>query len=252
MKKLSEAVVTNIIDIFTVSSTKGRFEKINNRKSYGLSFCIDGQITYTHNGIEYISDKEHAVILPQKQNYTLYGDKKGIFPVINFQCMDILCDTIIVLPIQNNKSFIKDYEQIKTLFLFNQNRAKIISIFYDMLHRLSSYGITGNTLSPALKYIEKNYQNPNLTNARLAQECKISEIYFRKLFTEQFKITPKQFIIDVRIQKAKQLLSEGSLKINAVSNECGFSNPYHFCRTFKEKTGMTPTEYLKQNKIYKI
>ena len=43
MKKLSEAVVTNIIDIFTVSSTKGRFEKINNRKSYGLSFCIDGQ-----------------------------------------------------------------------------------------------------------------------------------------------------------------------------------------------------------------
>ena len=42
------------------------------------------------------------------------------------------------------------------------------------------------------------------------------------------------------------------LKINAVAEHCGFSNQYHFCRLFKEKTGLTPTEYMKQNRIYKI
>lgn len=252
MKNLNDVTVTDITNVITVFSPKGRSEKINNRKSYGLSFCLEGQITYSHNGKKFISDKEHAVILPQGQSYTLYGDKKGVFPVINFTCADFLCDTITVLPIPNNESFIKDYEQIKALLLFEGNRARIMSIFYNLLHKLSSYCSIGNTVMPALKFIEKNYQNPNLTNKMLAHECQISEVYFRKLFTNQFKTTPKQFIVDIRIQKAKQLLSEGNLKINAVSYKCGFSNPYHFCRVFKEKTGLTPTEYMKQNRVYKI
>lgn len=252
MENLNDVTVTDITNVITVFSPKGRSEKIHNRKSYGLSFCLEGQITYSHNGKKFISDKEHAVILPQGQSYTLYGDKKGVFPVINFTCTDFLCDTITVLPIPSNESFIKDYEQIKALFLFDGNRARIMSIFYNLLHRLSSYCAIGNTVMPALKFIEKNYQNPNLTNKMLAHECQISEIYFRKLFTNQFKTTPKQFIVDIRIQKAKQLLSEGNLKINAVAYKCGFSNPYHFCRVFKEKIGLTPTEYMKQNRVYKI
>jgi AraC-like DNA-binding protein len=40
--------------------------------------------------------------------------------------------------------------------------------------------------------------------------------------------------------------------IGAVAGLCGFSNQFHFCRLFKEKTGLTPTEYMKQNRIYKI
>ena len=86
----------------------------------------------------------------------------------------------------------------------------------------------------------------------LAEKCGISEVYFRRLFTEQYKVTPKQYIIDLRINKAKQLLTDGIFKIGAISESCGFSNPYHFCRVFKEKTGLTPTEFMKQNKILKI
>lgn len=63
MDHLSKIVVTDIKETLTVSSPKGRFEKINNRKSYGISFCISGQITYTHRGEKFVSDPEHAVIL---------------------------------------------------------------------------------------------------------------------------------------------------------------------------------------------
>ena len=105
---------------------------------------------------------------------------------------------------------------------------------------------------PAIKYLENNYQNPNLTNAELAKQCRISEVYFRRIFTSCYNMTPRQFLIDIRINKAKQLLSEGTLKINAVAVKCGFSNQYHFCHVFKEKTGLTPTEYMKQNMVYQI
>lgn len=249
---LGNITITDIKEIFTVFSPKGRFAKIENRKSFGLSFCIDGQITYIHNGNKIISDKNHAIILPQGQTYTLYGDKTGNFPVINFACADVLCNTVISLPVQNTEAYIKDFERLRSLSLFDGNRAEMMSVFYHILHRLSEQSPSCKVIMPAIKYLESNYQNPKLTNAELAEQCKINEIYFRRIFTSYYNMTPRQFLIDIRINKAKLLLSEGALKINAVAVKCGFSNQYHFCRVFKEKTGLTPTEYMKQNRIYKI
>lgn len=126
-------------------------------------------------------------------------------------------------------------------------------MFYNILHNLTSSDTLGNgVIYPAIQYLENNYSSPDLTNQTLADQCSISEVYFRKLFTEQYGITPRQYIIDLRISKAKQLLTDGILKISHISEECGFSNPYHFSRLFKEKTGLTPTEYLQQNKTSKI
>lgn len=244
--------VTEVKKVFTVNSPKGRYEKINNRKTYGLSFCYDGQITYMHNGKRIISDKDHAVILPIGQTYTLRGDKTGTFTVINFTCREEICDTVVSIPITNTDAYLRDFEKIKALSLFDGNKFEIMSIFYHILQRMSAQNPTGAIIMPAVKYIEKNYQNPNLSNSELANICNISEVYLRRMFLQYCNMTPKQFILDIRINKAKQLLSENILKIGAVALECGFSNQYHFCRVFKEKIGMTPTEYIKQNRIYKI
>ena len=252
MNIINKITVTDIKELLTVLSPKGRNEAIKNRKSYGLSFCAEGKITYEIDGKQAVSDENHAVILPKGQSYSLRGDKTGKFPVINFDCKEFLCDEVISLSIQSADTYIKDFEKMKALSLFEENRAKMMSVFYNMLHRLSTESSVHNVILPAIKYIERNYQNPKLSNAELAEKCNISEVYFRKIFTQAYKTTPKQFILEIRINKAKQLLSDGFLNICAVAEECGFSNQYHFCRLFKEKTGLTPTEYMKQNRIYKI
>ena len=252
MNTLNGITVTDIKQLFIVSSPRGRKEEIRNRKSYGLSFCSEGKITYEMNGKQAVSDEYHAVILPKGMSYSLYGNKSGIFPVINFDCKEFLCGEVISLPIQSANTYIKDFEKMKALSLFEENRAKMMSVFYNILHRLSTESSVRSVIIPAIRYIESNYQHPKLSNAELAEKCNISEVYFRKIFTENYKTTPKQFIVDIRINKAKQLLSDGFLNIGAVAEECGFSNQFHFCRLFKEKTGITPTEYMKQNRISKI
>lgn len=252
MNIINKITVTDIKELLTVLSPKGRNETIKNRKSYGLSFCTEGKITYEIGGRQAVSDEKHAVILPKGQSYSLRGDKTGKFPVINFDCREFLCNEVISLPIQSSNTYIKDFEKMKALSLFEENRAKMMSVFYNMLHRLSTESSVHDAILPAIRYIESNYQNPKLSNAELAEKCNISEVYFRKIFTETYKTTPKQFIVDIRINKAKQLLSDGFLNIGAVAEECGFSNQYHFCRLFKEKTGFTPTEYIKRNRVYKI
>lgn len=249
---LNDITVTDIKEIFTVFSPKGRYEKIIKRKSYGLSFCIDGRITYTHNGVKTVSDCNNAVILPKDRTYTLYGDKTGTFTVINFNCNEQLCNTVTAIPIQNAEAYIKDFEKCRSLSFFDGNRAEIMSVFYHILHSLSMQNSSCKVILPAVKYIEKNYQKTDLTNSELAAKCNISEVYFRRMFNKYYKMTPKQFITEIRINNAKQLLSEGALKINAVAEKCGFSNQYHFCRVFKQKTGLTPTSYMKRNRICKI
>ena len=249
--ELKNITVTEISAVVTVCSEKGRRDRMDNRKFYGLSLCVDGQITYIQNGKEYISDNGCAVILPKGGTYFIKRDKSGAFPLINFDCLEPLCDTITVIPVRNAEELIADYERMKKLFCFDGNRAQIFSIFYGMLHKLCTDGIP-HELKGAMRLIKYDYCDASLTNAKLAAECNISEVYFRKLFTKHFGVSPKQYIIDLRIQKAKQLLAEGAMSASAISNECGFSNPYHFCRLFKQHTGSTPTEYRKANLIYKI
>ncbi len=250
---LENITVTDILDIITVSSPKGRSYTMTRRKSFGLSLCIDGQITYTHKGTNYVSDQNHAVILPEGEDYTLYGDRAGHFPLINFTCTEPICDKITVIPLKEPSAYLKAYEQMETLFFLKGSRTKLMSLFYDMLNRLCSADEPlYNILAPSIRYIEENYDSQSLTVSELAGLCGISEVYYRKLFTAKYGVPPKQYIIDLRIAKAKQLLSGGRLKISAVAEECGFSNQYHFSRLFKERVGITPSEYMYENRIFKI
>lgn len=248
---LKNLTVTEISGLYTVYSEKGIVERMTNRNFYGISFCKEGQITYIQNGTEYVSNKDCVIILPKGGTYFIKRDKTGAFPVINFDCLDFLCDTVTVIPVQNAEELIADYERMKKLFCFDGNRAQIFSIFYGMLHKLCTDGIP-HELKGAMRLIKYDYCDTSLTNEKLAAECNISEVYFRKLFTKHYGISPKQFIIELRIQRAKQMLGEGSLSVSGISEKCGFSNPYHFCRLFKQHTGTTPSEYRKTNMIYEI
>ena len=101
-------------------------------------------------------------------------------------------------------------------------------------------------------YIEENLADPDLSNDVLAQMSHISESYLRKQFHRQYHTTPKQYILELRLQKAKLLLSDTHCSVTEVAEACGFSSVYHFCRAFKEKVGMTPTQYARQNKVFRL
>lgn len=246
MDKLSNITVTKIEDIITIHSHKGRYLDMKKRPYMGLSFCSSGKITYSHMGKEYISDPDSAVILPQGASYTLYGNETGDFQLINFFCSGFEPETFSVIKLNNSKSYIKDFERMHSLSLFEGKRASVMSVFYDIISRLSSEGnAESSILAPAVEYIHQNYTDPYVNNKLLAELCNLSEVYFRKLFKAHNGITPGQYIINTRIRRAKQLLCDGKLSVSEISEQSGFSSVYHFCRAFKNKTGMTPTEYSK-------
>ena len=252
MKKIEHAVISEISGLFSVYSRRGRSEEMTDRVCYALSFCTSGKITYTQNGKEYVSDSRHAVILPKGGSYHIRGDETGVFPVVNFDCAAPLTDRIIVLPVHDPEPLAESFLELERLCMFEQNRIKCMRILYGMLeYLLDSAESEHSVLQPALELLENGYMHPYLENKDLAHACGLSEVYFRKLFSAAFHTTPRQYLIGIRLRKAQQLLREGGYKVSQVAEYCGFTNEYHFSRTFKKYTGMTPSEYARK-KTYKI
>lgn len=251
--KLNEIVITKIHNLSIISSPSGKFKEMKNRKYYGLSFCIKGQITYTQNGKRFISTKSNAVLLPKGGHYTFTSNADGLFPIINFDGTGINCDEITLFSLQNAEPFIQDFNKLSELFLYKNNQLLIFSIFYDMLRRLAQEQVPQNDiLYHAINFIKNNISNPELSNLLISQNINISEVYLRKLFAAKYNTSPKQYILDMRIQKAKHLLANSPYSITAIGTDCGFSSVYIFSRCFKNRVGISPNEYAKINRKFEL
>jgi len=246
-------VITSIKESSTNTLHKGGPYQSVNRKNYALVFCQTGQMTYTMNGKDFVCDQSHALLLPKGSDYSFVIDKLTVLNVVNFYCDGIDCEEIEIFLINDLQSYVDDCEKIKALCTFSDNRLAILSITYKILDRLSKGPLPEkNILYPAIQYLEKNIFSPDLSNFALAKKANISEVYFRKLFIEKYGTTPKQYILDVRMNKAKQLLRNSNLTVTEVAFACGFSSLYSFSRAFKDKTGKTPTSYSKKHKNLSI
>jgi AraC-like DNA-binding protein len=97
-------------------------------------------------------------------------------------------------------------------------------------------------INQAKKYIEKNYYK-NLTIEEIAKSINISPFYFSRIFKSYTNISPYQYLLNIRVEKAKEFLKNSSNSISIIAYELGFSDQSHFNRVFKALTTLTPYEY---------
>jgi AraC-like DNA-binding protein len=81
----------------------------------------------------------------------------------------------------------------------------------------------------------------------VAQQLQISYSRFRKIFKEYTGLAPGQFQIQLKIHKAKELLTNTTKSAKEIAFELNFESNFYFSKLFKEKTGMTPGEFRKKN-----
>ena len=94
-----------------------------------------------------------------------------------------------------------------------------------------------------LELMEKNMDNGDLVVDDLVQELAVSRsVFFKKLKTLT-GLAPIEFIKDMRINRAVQLIETGEYSMTQISYMVGINDPRYFSKCFKNKMGMTPTEY---------
>lgn len=94
-----------------------------------------------------------------------------------------------------------------------------------------------------IDYIENHYPDTSLSVKSICTYLGMSEVHFTTLFKRTEGTTPGEYINRYRIERAKELLSETDMNIQAVTNAVGYLSTRTFDRVFKKYTGKTPKEY---------
>ena len=87
-----------------------------------------------------------------------------------------------------------------------------------------------------MNHIINNFTKP-IKNEELAALCKISTVYFRKLFFEVYGVSPMQYIQNLRIHRAKEMLRSDYSSITDIAFTLGYNNIYEFSKAFKKYFG---------------
>lgn len=127
------------------------------------------------------------------------------------------------------------------------------------LHLLDAYGAEPvlrqeqrRTFDARTQQMLVDYLNDSLDEAvnlpALAGLVGMSVSAFRRAFSGAFHTTPHQFVLDLRIRKAKWLLASTALTMTEISAVAGFSSSSHFANTFKQRVGCSPSAYRAENR----
>src|SRR6266550_7804175 len=105
-----------------------------------------------------------------------------------------------------------------------------------------SGGLSAQRLRQVTAFVAENYSN-DIRLSQLAQVAGMSNFHFAREFKRTTGTTPHQYLIKIRVERAKALLAAGEMPLIEVGLQSGFSHQSHFTRLFRRLTGTTPMSY---------
>ena len=121
---------------------------------------------------------------------------------------------------------------------------------FDGLNNVSKNDGNKSYIDKVKEYMH-GYYNSNISIEEISQIFHISLSHLQRTFKNETGQTPHQYLLQIRINKAKELLLREHYSMGEVARLCGFVNQSHFSTIFKYTTGITPSEYRKTVKTLK-
>lgn len=228
------------------------------RNAHGLAYFIEGSSEYIYGDKVLSVEPGSLLYLPQGVPYVIHRFTPS-------QCIYIDFTTVSDA---NEPAFAKNYPstaQFRDCFynmrsLYKQKRigyeAEIMSMLYKVIAMIqaadrSAYfpKVHFQKIAPAIEYIHQNYCSGNIRMTHLAEISGVSTRYFNELFSVFFGVSPKEYIVRMQLDTARNLLATSDDSIGSIASACGFGDVYYFSKVFRKVMGMSPSEYRKFNKV---
>jgi len=121
-------------------------------------------------------------------------------------------------------------------------------------HSITKQHSTGTREEEQIINKSKLLFRANISNAyspeQAAEDLNVGYSWFRKLFKDYSGMSPGQYYLQLKIDKAKELLSTSNMSVKVISMELNFQSSFYFSKLFKDKTGLKPTEYRRRSHIF--
>jgi len=247
MELLEKIRFNRITNAYYKEYKKGDSYKVTDRKWHGYVWCSYGTCTFKQGSNEFTIDDYHMLLIPKHADYEVVVNSNCCLTVLDFELDSKHFMDIQMYPMEENKTFYNNYKKVERLYENDSGTAELmkLSILYDLTAFINRSELGDNKyqlLKKAEKFMVDNLTDAELNMPRLAKECGISEAYFRRLFKEKYAVSPYEYVENLRIKKAKELLAT-NMSVQKIAEECGYGSIYAFSRAFKNNVGISPRQY---------
>ncbi len=240
-------ITVDIVSAFDLE-WNGRNDKPENRSVHALSLRLEGDGVLESAKGQLLARSGDIIFFPANFHYTLKSGREHLL-IIHFRSPDALPDQFIKFHPENVEYFTKKFRELYQVWGKKQfgyeYECKII--FYKIILAIEREMSKENSptvadkIGDAVDYIHDHFTDHTLNVDRIARSAGMSDTYFRRLFVQQFGITPLKFINQLRLTYAKELLQSNYYTIEEISEKCGFNNINYFSLFFKKETGLPPS-----------
>ncbi|WP_034849882.1 AraC family transcriptional regulator [Clostridium hydrogeniformans] len=158
-------------------------------------------------------------------------------PIINTKNSDLVCEYLNKIFESTKLEHGREIRMLGYLYLF-------LSLIIEESKVNQTVNYKYEYIQKALEYIEMNYSR-SISIKNLADHVGLNRSYFSTLFKASLNLSPENFLIQYRINKACELLNQNkTLRISDVSRSVGYMDQLAFSKTFKKVKGCSPSEYL--------
>lgn len=239
-------------DSATVCINKGGAQLVmKDRSSCSIIVTKSGAVSFNINGKTVISSSQSPVFIPKGVSYINTCLETAESMMVNFQAVTDIKDIISFSPA--NISRLEDHYNIlcslsvKSLArpLVFSDQCRAISEIYAVLSLLcdnnKSRSETEKLFDKAAEFIIASVSDPALDCALVASRLNISEVYLRRLFVKYSGVPTWKYIRKIRLEKARQLLSD-NMSVKNTAAMTGFSDVYSFSRAYSGYFGYPPSK----------
>ena len=224
-----------------------------NRPSHGLALHMGGERYYNFsNGKRILVRQGDIIYMPKGSDYVVEGIKTAGVYAINFDLSESVDFAPFAMKTKNYGAFLEYFRQSESAWRMKKQgfemkcKSILYTIILDMIKEYSYGYVSPNSeelIMPAVTYIHKEYTGETISIARLAQICGVSETHFRKTFSSVKGCSPVDYINNLKLSRAKELLSSGMYTVSEAAELSGFHDESYFSRFFKKETGTAPSKY---------
>ena len=243
-----DAMSFNIMDVFLIDQENiNMFNSGRNFNAIAFRYHAD-TIIKTDKSECHLKD-HYVSYIPARLDYTRISTKDKMIAV-NFETTNYHTKNIEYFESKNPdiladlfKKMLECWEGKKVGY-----KLKCSAILYEIFAECYVQNYEGDPkisrINPSIEYIHQNYKEKDITIKDIADKSFVSEVYFRKLFREEFGISPQKYIINLRIQNASGLISTGYYSLKEVAYMSGYNDYKYFSVEFKRVMGVSPSDYL--------
>lgn len=219
-----------------------------------LTFCLEGEMHYYYNHEHLILHAGDAILLPPGSiRQRLESNAPASYSSFNVQFpadTEFVVTGLIPKAVRSNtmqylETFQKDFSSVS-----NYSREKytltFLYIYYQLIEMVRD---TENLHVQAIKQYIMDHMHSEIFLDDIAKEVHLAPHYCCTLFKKNTGMTIMQYLIFQRIDYAKRLIITKDWSLSKIAENSGFSDYYHFSRTFHKIVGISAVSYRKQNRM---